>query len=368
MADALGVAQIVHSLEIGGMERVATYLATRIDRLRFRPMVVCLTVRGEYADEAEAAGVPVVALGKQPGIDLRLPGRLAALFRDRGIRVAHAHNSGPWFSAGVAVRLAKTPGFVVTDHSRAYPEKWRRRVVERLLARGGRVVSVSEDNKKQLSDNIGIPAERIEVIPNGVLPAVRPSEAALARLREAVGLRDGEILVLNVARLEEQKSHSVLVDAAAILRDRGCPIRVAIVGFGRCEAALREQIRIRRLVDKVVLAGKRLDAVDFYFIADLFALSSRWEGLPMTVLEAMGAGLPVVSTDVGDVARAVEEGSNGRLCPPDSPAALADALEPLVRSRDLRSAMGARSRAIFDERFHVDRMVERYERIYEAYR
>lgn len=361
----VGIAQIVHSLEVGGMERVAMYLATRIDRARFRPCVVCLTVRGDFADEVEARGVEVVALGKRPGVDLRLPFRLAKLLRERNVRIVHAHNSGPWFSGGLARIIGRLDGAVVTDHSRPYPEKWTVRCVERTLAHAVHVVSVSEDNRQLLHRNIGIPLGKIRVIPNGVEAPTPPPPDRIAELRREFGIDGGDVIGVCVARLETQKAHEVLIDAVKMLGERGEKFRVLCVGMGSREDELRTLAERQGVSDRVTFTGKRLDATDFLFLADLFVLSSDWEGLPMSVLEAMGVGLPVVGTRVGDMELAVKNSVNGYLCAPRDPAALADALANLVRDADLRREMGTAGRDLFAREFHVDRMVERYAAIYE---
>ncbi len=361
----IGIAQIVHSLEIGGMERVAMYLATRVDRARFRPLVVCLTVRGDFADAIEAAGVEVVALGKGPGVDLRLPFRLARILRERNVRIVHAHNSGPWFTGGLARLIGGLDGAVVTDHSRPYPEKWTVRCVERVLAHAVRVVSVSEDNRQLLHQHIGIPLAKIRVIPNGVEAPSPPSPERLADLRREFGIDGRDVIGVCVARLEAQKAHEVLIDAVKSVADRGVPLRVLCVGMGSREDELRALAAQKGVGDRVLFVGKRIDATDLLFLADLFVLSSDWEGLPMSVLEALGVGLPVVGTRVGDMELAVKDSVNGFLCPPRDWAALADALETLANDAERRRAMGAAGRDLFAREFHVDRMVERYAAIYE---
>ncbi|MCL4235835.1 MAG: glycosyltransferase [Deltaproteobacteria bacterium] len=361
----VGIAQIVHSLEIGGMERVAMYLATRVDRARFRPLVVCLTVRGDFAEAIESEGVEVITLGKRPGVDLRLPFRLAKLLRQRGVRIVHAHNSGPWFTGGLAKIIGGLDGAVVTDHSRPYPEKWTVRCVERTLAHAVHVVSVSEDNRQLLHRNIGIGLDRIRVIPNGVEAPSPPSPERLAELRREFAIDGRDVIGVCVARLEAQKAHEVLIDAVRNLADRGVNLRVLCVGMGSRENELRAMATERGVADRVVFVGKRIDATDFLFLADLFVLSSDWEGLPMSVLEALGVGLPVVGTRVGDMELAVKDSVNGYLCGPRDAGALADALADLAADVNRRRAMGRAGKDLFAREFHVDRMVERYAAIYE---
>ncbi len=362
--EPITVAQVVHSLEVGGMERVATHLAMHLSP-RFRSLVVCLTCAGHFAPALAAAGVEVLALGKKPGKDLHLPRRLARIFRERRVRVVHAHNSGPMFTGGVAAKLAGARRFIVTDHCRCYPERPTVVATEWLLARlADDLVSVSEENRRCLIENLHWPARKIRVIPNGVaaIPEISPDERA--RLRAEFGLRNGEAVALTVARLEKQKNIANLVEVARRLRERCAACKMVVAGEGSERPALERRIAAHGLGDNVLLAGWRLDAPALYRIADLTILPSDWEGLPMSVLEAMSAGLPVVATDVGDVHTAVAHGRSGLLVPAKAPGRLADAVAELLGDVDKRRAFGAAGQAIWRERYSVEHMVARYEELY----
>ncbi|MBZ0272449.1 glycosyltransferase family 4 protein [bacterium] len=346
------------------MERVALHLATGLDPDRWRPVIVCLSVRGDFADIAEQNGVEVLALGKMPGKDLRLPFRLSRLLRRRGVGVIHAHNSGPWFSGTLAGLIGELGPVVVTDHSRKYPERARVRFVEWALSHFVTVVSVSEDNKRQMVDNLGIAPDRIHVIPNGVAPSPAPANGVVERLRAEFGIEPGQFVFVCVARIEAQKAMEVLIEAARIARSAGYDGRVLIVGIGSQMEQAKTLARAAGVAETCLFAGKRLDVGDFYALADAFVLSSHWEGLPMSVLEAMSAGLPVVSTRVGDIPEVVHEGENGFLAPAGDPRSLAEAMMRLYRAGAARNGMSAASRRIFCDGYSVETMVARYDRLY----
>jgi L-malate glycosyltransferase len=366
MKKPIGVAQIVHSLEVGGMERVALHLATHLNREKWRPLIVCLTIPSDFATLADQAGVEVVAMNKQPGIDLVLPFRLAKLLRDRDIRIIHAHNSGPWFSGALASLIGGRGKVVVTDHSRAYPIRMRLRMVEWALHHFVSLVSVSHANKEDLVKNLWIPAEKIRVIQNGVAPVVPASDEKCEALRHELGLRDEDFIFLFVARFEKQKGIQVLLQAARLLKDRHPEMRIVLLGKGSLESELPNLIRRDELEKNVIVAGFRLDVTDYYRLGHCLVMSSFWEGLPMSVLEAISSGLPVVTTDVGDLKSAVVEGENGFLVDSGDPDALADAMARVMDlSQEDRAKQSRASRRIFDERFHVDVMVRQYEAMYE---
>ncbi len=366
MEKPVGVAQVVHSLEIGGMERVALHLATHLNRQKYHPLIVCLTVAGDFGVLAKQAGVEVIAMGKQPGVDLKLPFKLAKVFQEKGVRIIHAHNSGPWFSGGLASLVGGKAKVVVTDHSRSYPERIRVRLIEWALHHKAKIVSVSQDNKRQMAENLWIPEEKIHVIHNGVAPVAMPSNEKRESLMKEMGVDEDHFVFLFVARFEKQKGMPYLIEAAAKLKDKYPRMRIILLGKGSFESQLPDLLKKNGLEKQIIVAGFRLDVTDFFSIGDCLLVSSLWEGLPMSILEAISAGLPVVSTNVGDVSSAVSDSENGFLVKPQDADALAGAMENIMRQKTSEMEnFQAASRRIFNERFHVDVMVRQYERLYE---
>lgn len=365
--DRIGVAQIVHSLEIGGMERVAAYLAMESSPA-YRPLVICLTIKGHFAPQVEAAGIEVIELHKRAGVDLRLPQRLARILKERNIQIVHAHNSGPMFTGTLAGRLARVKGIIVTDHSRQLPERFRVMATEWVMSRlADEIVSVSEHNKIDLVERLHWPADKIKVIANGVVETPPISPECAAALRQEFGITPRVPVILSAARLEPQKNMGALVAAAALLRGRGLPVKVLLVGEGSERPFLERQIAQNGLQDQVVLTGFRLDALALYRVADIFALPSRWEGLPMSILEAMSAKIPIVSTDVGDVNKAVKDGRNGLLVPSGDIQQMADGLYQLLTNKAQRRQFGEAGYQIWHDQYSVAQMVKSYEELYARY-
>ncbi|MCZ7582463.1 MAG: glycosyltransferase [Deltaproteobacteria bacterium] len=205
MSEPIGVAQVVHSLEVGGMERVAVQLAAGLPRHRYRPLIICLTIRGDYADWAQREGVEVLALGKREGKAPFLFRRLARFLKEKGVSLVHAHNSGPWFTGTLAALAGRIGPVVVTDHSRPYADRFRVRAIEWALSHAVTVVSVSEENRTRLSKHLWIPPERIRVIPNGVAPIADAPPDRLRALRDEFRIDDRSFVFLCVARYEAQK-------------------------------------------------------------------------------------------------------------------------------------------------------------------
>ena len=335
---------------------------------RYRPMVICLTDKGQFAPELEAHGFEVIALNKRPGTDLRLPGRLARLLRERDIRIVHGHNSGPLFTGTLAAKLAGAAGVVITDHSRPFPERFSVVATEFVLARFvDEIVSVSEQNKKDLLQHLHWPERKITVIHNGVDEVPPLAEADAAALRAEFRLSLDRPVIFCAARLEPQKNIALLIEAARLLRTHGLDADYLVAGDGSERERLEKLVAETGMGERFHLAGWRLDTLRLHRLADIYVLSSDWEGLPMSMLEAMSASKPVVSTDTGDVHRALQNETTGLLVSPRSVRQLADALGRLIADRDLRERFGAAGRALWRGQFSVEKMVAQYEELYARY-
>ncbi len=256
-----------------------------------------------------------------------------------------------------------------TEHGRHQPDYPRRKrmVFNRLmLRRRDRVVAVGEAVRQALIVNEGIPPQRIEVVYNGIETeryAGRPGERE--EVRRELGLAPDQLVVFLVARLDYLKDHATAVRALARVVREVPAARLFLVGEGPEEPAIRAQVEQLGLHDSVRLLGLRKDVARLLQGADVFLLSSISEGIPLTVIEAMCAGLPVVCTRVGGTAEVVEDGRTGILTPSGDDGAIAAAILRLQGEPDLRRRMGERGRERARELFAEEMMVRRYEVLYE---
>jgi glycosyltransferase involved in cell wall biosynthesis len=184
-----------------------------------------------------------------------------------------------------------------------------------------------------------------------------------ARARRALGLREGALVIGNVGNLTAKKDHRTLLEAAARTASHHDEIQVVLIGTGPRERAVRDDARSLGLIDRVVFAGSRDDVAQLLPAFDVFALSSRNEGLPISLLEAMTAGVPCVATSVGGVPEVIDNGNQGLLVPPGDAIALADALSTLLRAPELRNAISARA-AQTARRFDITAAARRTEAVY----
>jgi glycosyltransferase involved in cell wall biosynthesis len=358
------VAQIVRSLEVGGGEMLAAQLAERLDRRRFRPVLFCLQEAGWLARELEGRGVRVVCFGAGEGAKPGLVGRLCRALRVERVEVAHCHNRMPLLYAGLAAVAVRTPALVMTKHGMTFWRGWRQAPLARFVLRRAVSVAVSDEVHSAIVAGGWAPAARVRTILNGVDPERYCPGRGREAARRALGWTGDEFVVGIVARLAPEKDHANLVRGFAQFARATPRARLAIIGDGPLRAALEAEAAGRRLGDRCRFLGERRDVPDLLPGLDLFVLSSTREGTPLTLLEAMAAGLSAVTTAVGGMPAVVVEGETGLLVPPGEPEALASAFARLAADPEARRRMGAAGRRRVVERYSLDRMTRDYERLY----
>jgi glycosyltransferase involved in cell wall biosynthesis len=360
------VAHVLSSLHIGGAERVALELAGGQAAARHEVMVVSLEPppEGPLAETFRARGVGVHRVSKGRGLDPGLPLRLAALFRRRGVTVVHTHNRMPLIYGAAAGRLA---GAVVV-HTRHGPGKGTRR--EQWLRRGaGRLlhayVAVSPE-LRDLAETLGdCPPAKLAMIENGIdIARFSVGDADKRAARQALGLPADAWVVGSVGRLSKEKDYPLLVRAAAPLLGREAFL--IIVGDGAEAGNIRTEVAARGVEPFVKLPGASSDVPRYLAAMDVFALSSRMEGLPLVALEAMAAGLPVVATAVGGLPGLIQHGESGFLVESGDERGLRARFEALRADPGAGRAVGARGQTRVRERHSREAMVQRYLDLYIA--
>jgi len=356
-------ALVLSELRAGGMEQVVAHLARGWAALGRSPLVVCLQAAGPLAAGVEDAGVPVEAIGSVRGRDVLGLLRLARALRRFRPDVINVHDYASLPYVALARRLGAGAPTVFTAHGLLYrmpPRLGRRhRRAARCLTA---LTAVSEQTAARHREYLGWDGE-IPVIPNGVPDLAAPAGAREA-LRRELDVGPEQVLWLAAGNARPEKGFEDLLAAADLLRGREPARRcaVAIAGtvsddaYGR---SLRRQRAELKLDDTVRLLGLRSDMPSLYAAADAFVLSSRSEGMPMVLLEAMMASLPVVATRVGGVSEAVPAEA-GVLVPPGDPQRLAAAMAELADSPARRRAMAQAARAHARATHSVERMAAGY--------
>jgi len=352
----------------GGKERVVMHLATEFAARGLEPLVVCLMDRGEFGGQLQARGVPMVPLHSVRAYDWRGVLRLTSVLRQFRPDVINVHDRSSLPYVFLANRLGPRCPIVLSCHGLRLQDAPRPRMRDRLAMRGVQAVTaVSETAAAEYSEALAWRGH-VEIIPNGVpVPLIVPEMRQAAR--EALGLPETTFALLAVGNVYPEKGYEDLLGAAALLhRQTAAPFVVLVVGSTANRvywATLDAQARRLGLGDIVRFLGLRRDTPALYSAADAFVLSSRKEGMPMALLEAMASGLPVIATRVGGVPSVVTDRENGLLVPPRSPEALSDAMAEICSAPSLRRHLGARAKERVERDYSVERMASRYLSVYE---
>jgi glycosyltransferase involved in cell wall biosynthesis len=363
--------QIITSLVPPGAERLVVHLLEHVDRERFAPVCICLRnpVGSHLEARVQQLGIPLYFLGKGDKMSLKVLSRLDALFRQYRPAVVHTHLLALNYAYLLMIRY-RTPARVYTVHNLAEKDIGLRTapMVRALAFRyrlGGVVpVAVAEEVRATIQRVYGYPDPPL--IPNGIpTDEYAPDPDTRAQWRQAHGIEPRATVLTHIGRFAVQKNHALLIEAFAQVRTHA-PLYLLLVGGGELEDAVREQVAGLGLQERVRFLGVRADVPAILNASDLFVLSSRWEGNPLSVMEAMAAGLPVVSTAVGGVPELVREGETGLLVPSGDAAALARALQALVDDPARREAMGAAARQHAIAHFDIRHTVRGYEQLYES--
>lgn len=361
------VMQIVPMIGPGGAERVAVDLVSGLDRQRFEVAVISIWRRigCELERALDNCKVRVEYLGKGWGFDGRTYHRLHRVLKEYRPDIVHTHLQVLRYALP-SLLLLKHMSSLHTVHNLAEREiEPRARCIQRYALNHGVVpVAVSEEVAHSLKQLYAI--QRCRIIPNGI-PTNRFSRPRTTRSewRAKEDFRDDQILFVCVARFAAQKNHALLLKAFAQGPASDPNAHLVLVGEGDLQEQLEEQAKNLGLSGKVHFLGLRSDVSDVLNAMDVFVLTSDWEGNPLSVMEAMASGLPVVSTAVGGVPNLLANGKEGFLERPGDARGLAKSMAFLLSSPETRRSMGAAAARRAKETFDVSRMVQAYEQLYE---
>jgi sugar transferase (PEP-CTERM/EpsH1 system associated) len=361
------VCHVLHSLKVGGAEVLAARLARQLGG-EYRALFACLDELGTLGQQLRDDGFTVEVLERRPGIDWRCVLRLARLLRRERVDLVQAHQYTPFFYAAAARLLAPRAAVLLTEHGRHQPDypRPKRKLANRLLLRRrDRVVAVGQAVREALVANDGFPAQRVGVIYNGIdlTPFAAPRDDR-GTIRREMGAGDDEFVILQVARLDYLKDHATAVRTLARVLPHLPDARLVLVGEGPELQAIEEVVRQHGVGAQIRFLGLRKDVARLLSGADLFLLTSVSEGIPLTVIEAMAAGLPVVSTRVGGLPEVVVEGRTGLLEPAGDHAALGRAVCRLAAEPALRREMGHLGRERAETVFSEELMLAQYGALY----
>ncbi len=350
----------------GGAEKVAANLLRTSDPEHFDMRAICLRgpIGSQHLEETLAQdGIPVWYMGKKRGFDSSVVARVARTLEHFRPHVVHTHTFALRYALPYML-YRRVPAMVHTVHNLAEKEiQWYGRWVHRLAFRRGVLpVAIAREVADSIRRVYGI--DEFPLIPNGIpVDAFRSSSIDRERWRNKEGFMPTEVLFVCVAWLRPQKNPVLLLESFRRGPASDPRAHLLLVGSGPLRSELERQIGASSLQERVHLLGKRADVPEILNAADVFVLSSDYEGNPLSVMEAMAAGKPMICTAVGGVPELVEDGC-GLLVPPRDAQALSKAMSHMLENPNARKSMGETSARRAVERFDLRAMTEAYEDLY----
>lgn len=355
----------VADMPVGGKERVICALAEQLIAGGLVVDVVCVQAGGAFADALRAAGAGVHVIGLGRGLDVRGLWRIVRLLRRLRPDVIHVHDRVSLPPIALANRLTGRRPIVFTGHGLLVCA--RPHLQQRLAGREIDILSAVSEPAAAEYKRILHHTGPTEVIPNGV--AVELAEHLRAGAREAVGLDDQVFAILAVGNIKPEKGYDDLLAAAEALSEAPQPVSILIAGAGQDRPEWPGlKSRAERIGPHVTVhfLGPRSNMAALYAAADGYVLSSRKEGLPMALLEAMAAGLPAAVTDVGSAGEVVCRAGAGWVTQPGDPQALSKSLAAMIHAgRIERQRLGQAGRTYVASRHSIGAVAEQYRQVYE---
>lgn len=351
------IIQVIPSFAFGGAEIMCENLIYALKRQGHEVYAVSLfDAHTPISERIEAAGVKIFYLGKKPGLDLSIKGKLVRLFRKEKPDAVHVHLNAIKYVAPAA-KKAKVKKCVYTVHNIASKDAGGiSRMLNNYFFKHSMAtpVALTETVKESVSKLYGICECKIPVIFNGI------------DLSKCIQKTDYQISdrieILHIGRFSEVKNHDGMLRAFKKIRDSFPAATLRFIGDGALMDATVNLARELGVEDAVIFEGHQSNVYPYLAAADIFVLPSHYEGMPITLIEAMGSALPIVATEVGGVPDMLTDKESALLCQCE-PDAIADACISLLTEKALREKLG---RGALDaaQKFSADSMAQSYQKVY----
>ena len=362
------VAHIIDELPPNGAERLMVDMVT-CPQNRYTYCVICIVRGGVLAEELEGKGIPVHYVTRRGKFDIGHVFRLARFLRQQGIKVVHTHLFTADLIGRLAARLAGIRCIYATIHS---TNEWKGRLyrfLDNLWARlfSTRVIACTEGVHDVLVNCDGLPPGKVVTINNGIyLDKFCRREVPETLRREIFGDRDPGFVFGIIGRLHEAKGHPVLLEALARIKADGVAFTCLVIGEGELETMIRTRINELGLEDDVLLLGRRSDVPALLNLIDMLMMPSAWEGLPITLLEAMASGTVVNAARVGGIPGVIRHKNNGLLHDSGDVDELVATTLEVIRDEGLRQIIETNALATIKRHYDIDMTAQRYESLYVA--
>ncbi|HOW36380.1 MAG TPA: glycosyltransferase [Candidatus Omnitrophota bacterium] len=360
---------VLPNFDTGGSEKLVIDIIKGLDRTVFNP-VLAVFFTGSYEQEFLKLGVPFYKI-HFPKLRFKISTVLflSRIVRKHRIHLANTHHTSPLIQGFLPFKLFNRVKLIHTEHS---PLKFDKKIHSRalamekfLLGKVDAVVGVSKSVCKYFEDELHVPARKIRYVPNGIdINRFNLSNFDRQAYRQKLGLREDDVVVGLFANLREEKNHHLLIEALSTLHSQGYDkAKLLLCGSGPKENELRALVSRLRLENNVIFLGTRFDIPELMSSIDIYCLPSRYEGMPMSILEAMAAKKPVIATNVEGIKEVIENGFNGILIKENSAEELASAISDLIKNESRRTELSSNAYD-FVKKYSYGEMMKSYENLF----
>jgi len=356
----LTIAQFTFGLQLAGQERVVVDLAKAFHEKGHRSLVCTTLFRGELAEELESYGIPFKCLDLKKSYDPRALLPVIYYLKDNKVDAVITHGNSGCLIPRISAILSKIPAFIHVEHNVSDYKKIYHIIINKILTKfTDNIVCVSECAKHSLLKVEKTDPDKVVVIPNGLnIDRFSFIEKKPEKNRtKKVGI---------VARFYEQKGHIYFVEAATKVVKAYNNVEFIFVGDGYLKPIIEQIAREYGIEKYCNFLGVRYDVAELLQTFDIFVLSSLWEGLPISLLEAQYLGVASVVTNVGGVPEVIQDGHNGLLVPPKDSNALASAIIKVLTNDNLRNDLSQNGQNVFAKKFTVEKMANAYLNLIDA--
>jgi glycosyltransferase involved in cell wall biosynthesis len=347
-------------MDLGGLERVVLDLVNQGRQLGQDVTVICLERPGILAPRVQAAGAQLLCVDKPPGIHLSTIRHIRSLLAKLRPDVVHTHQINPLFYTGPAARSLRIP-VVHTEHGKHYAAHRRTRLLGRLAGRfAQRVFCVSDDIAQEITTHRIASPDKVEVVRNGIDTRRFQEPADTDSLRQSLGIPLDAPVIGTIGRLSEIKRQDLLLRAFHDLRTNIPNAHLLLVGDGPLLSELRQLATTLGLDGSIHFAGYQPEPQQFLHLMNVFTLTSRSEGMPLVILEAWAAGVPIVASDAGGLPELIQHGQTGLLFPSGDVQALATAIGQMLTDPAYARTMAEAGLRRVESTYHARHMAETY--------
>ncbi len=373
--DKINILFVIPQLEKGGSETLVYNIASRLEKKKFGVSLAYFDFFGNetFRETILESGINLYKIPKNGAFDFSAMQIMARIIRENNIHIVNAHHFVSMFYSFYACKIANRRILIYTEHSKwevdSVPFKWK--IIGRLLLRRiDCVIGVSENITNGLKLKYKLFEKNTYTIRNGVDIDKKKRKINKKLIRDEFRLDDNIKIVVMVANFRKVKNHLLLLRGFKELIKEIDDVKLLLIGQGNqddpenSEGDVRGYLADNGLYDKVILAGHRTDVQDILSIADIFCLTSYREGLPISILEAMSEGLPVIGTNVPGIKDVVVHEQNGILVRLGDYKALKDAMIKILANEEIKCKYGQAARKIVEEHYSIKHCVGRYQDLF----